>query len=438
MNRLRSLETSVSIWLLASACLLFGAALMAQEQRFERPELTVRVAPAKPYLQEQILHSVRLVSAYNFAELEVEIPAANGAETIIVMQPNVRPFRSYGVEGFIYETTRVLFPESSGTLRIPGVSIEGAIAVGNQTVQFKRETKPVEMQIAPVPSVYEGSWWLVSGLVEISEEYATPLDLIRVGDTVSRHITVTAKGSTGEHIPALEMRPSRGLTILPGTPERMTEKTSGGVTGILKQTFDITVVESQPVDFGPVRLVWWDSEADAGRRTAAKAIRIEPLPRDVIALKKKLMDRAYARLNASRVSLVVVGLLVFGLLLSALLVLSRRRLTTHDRTLLRASRRSPTAAEAMQALYTWTENTFADMEGVSVANISRRLGVDVAADIDSLSKKAFADGNNSNVDFQRLAYRVVRARQNLQNNKYVFERVLDRVFGPPVKLPRIG
>lgn len=408
----------------------------AQEQRFDRPELTVRVSPAKPYVQEQILHSVRLVSAHTFAELEVDIPEVPGAETIVVMQPNVRPFISYGVEGVIYETTRVLFPEKSGTLHIPGINIKGAITVTGQKVAFERQTEPIDMPIAVVPDAYEGSWWLVSALIEMRQQYETPLDVVRVGDTVRRNITVTAKGSTGEHVPALQMRPSRGLTILPGTPVRRTDKSAAGVTGVLEQAFDITVVENQPVDFGPVRLVWWDAEADAGRRSAAPAIRVEPLPRDVEALKARLMERAYARLNSSRISLLVAGIGVVGLLLGALVILSQRRLQAHDRALLRRARSAPPATEAMQAIYIWAEKSFPDMSAVSTMEISRYVGSDLSEQIDSLSKLAFAHGESS-TDFNQLAQRLIRVRQKRDSPLAGIHRVVDLLLGSRNRLPTI-
>jgi len=411
----------------------------AQDKRFERPELTVRVSPAKPYLQEQILHSVRLVSAFKFAELEVEIPVVDAAESIVVAKPTVRPFRSYGVEGVVYETSRVLFPETSGTLHIPGVHITGAVLVEGQKVSFERKTEPVEMTIAAVPESYEGDWWLVSGLVEIREEYSQPLDVIRVGDTVRRTVTVSAKGSTAEHVPGLSMRPSRGLTILPGTPIRRTESSAAGVTGILEQAFDITVVESQPVDFGPIRLVWWDSEADAGRRSAARAVRIEPLPRDIEALKARLMARAWARVHASRVSLVIAGVLIALSVIAALFILTSRRLLPHDRALLRVARRSPSAAQAMQAVYRWSAISFPDLTNIGNADIGGKLDAELAADLKRFSTMAF--GNQSDIgmaEFPKLADRLIRARQKRRSNRDWPLRLVDALLGKHVMLPALG
>lgn len=418
-------------------CLFAVATAHAQEQRFDRPELTVRVSPAKPYVQEQIVHSIRLVSAHTFAALEVDIPEVADAETIVVMQPDVRPFRSYGVEGVIYETTRVIFPEKSGTLHIPGINIKGAISVTGQKVEFERQSEAIEMPVAVVPSVYEGDWWLVSALAEITEQYETPLDVVRVGDTVRRNITVTAKGSTGEHIPDLRMRPSRGLTILPGIAQRRTEKSSAGVTGILEQPFDITIVESQPVDFGPVRLVWWDAEADAGRRSAARAVRIEPLPRDVKALKARLMQRAHARLSSSRISLIAAALSVLGILLGALFILSTRRLLTHDRELLRVARSSPTATVAVQALYRWSEKSFPEMVEVSIASINRHVGPKLSEQIEMLSRQAYSQ-QQADIDFNQLARRLIQFRQHRNSQAAKLRPLVNLLLGRSNGLPTIS
>ena len=76
--------------------------------RFAKPGMTVRLQPTVAYVQQQLIQQIQLVSSYPYDELELELPAPRNTEVVVLVKPRVRPFLSYGVAGYAYETVRAL------------------------------------------------------------------------------------------------------------------------------------------------------------------------------------------------------------------------------------------------------------------------------------------------------------------------------------------
>lgn len=419
----------------------------AQTERYNRPELSVRITPAKPYVQEEISQTIRLVSAHPFNELDLILSEVDNADAITVVQPSIQPFKSYGVEGFVYETTRVLFARQSGVLNIPAVSIKGVIVDGEEYVAFERQADAVELPIGAIPDVYEGDTWLAARIIEMREVYSKPFHEIRAGETITRTVTVTGKGITGEHIPTLEMRPSRGIKISTNTPTRTSKRTPGGLIGALVQDFDIFVETTQPTDIGPVRLIWWDAEADAGRRSALPAVRIEPLPRNTAALRAELMRQAREQRIGAQIKLAVLLALVLSLCGVVLwIATTSRRLTRHDRHLLtQASRLDNTPQHRqsqVQALMQWARHTFPDVYPANCDALKEQFDdATLHQQLDELQAAAFAHSTatpGTELKFKRLARALIHAaKKNRVSRRRRWTASMNWLFGSPQTLPRL-
>ena len=283
---------------LSCTVLMLGlTTVIAQENSVpEEPTLTVRITPPKPYLQEEIVQVIRVIARYPFEELVLDLPSVDDAEIITLQQPKNRKFSTYGGEGYIYETSRVIFPKRSGELKIPTVRVSGSVDISRKEKKpFALRNEATVLDVRPPPSTFSEDWWLIARDIKIDQGWSEPLDDIRVGDRVTRSITVTAAGVTGAHLPELEHGRSEGLTILPGQIERKTEITKAGVIGTISRSFDIRVDVDQPINISPVRVVWWNTSTEIERQSATPAVRLEPLPRDVDKLVSGSDDRGSGR-----------------------------------------------------------------------------------------------------------------------------------------------
>lgn len=413
---------------------------IAQEDSVpEEPTLTVRITPPKPYLQEQIVQVVRLIAPHPFEELVLDLPPVEGAEMITLQQPKNRKFETYGGEGYIYETSRAIFPKQSGHLRIPPIRISGSIGISrDEKLAFAVRSDAAVLDVRAPPDGFSEDWWLVAREVKIDEGWSVPLDTLRVGDRVTRSIAVTVAGVTGAHLPELTQGRSTGLTVLPGRTERSTEITPGGVIGKVSRSFDIRVDIDQPINVSPVRVVWWNTDTEIERRSAAPAIRLEPLPRDVEQLVSAAMADAVAARSQSRWGIITTTLGGSLLLIGVVFWLfkKRQKVRPEDRLLRSLVQEDGRPINVVRALKSWAEATFPDEPGMTLEALGKKLGPAAEQRLSSLQHAAFG-ASAEPIDAAGLALAVIdiaqKQRRHRQDSQIAV--LLDRLLGQERRLP---
>ncbi|MGI9417927.1 MAG: hypothetical protein ACR2RA_08835 [Geminicoccaceae bacterium] len=423
--------------------LLANAGVIAQENSVpDEPTLTVRITPPRPYLQEEIVQAIRVIAPYPFEELVLDLPLVEGAEVITLQQPKNRKFETYGGEGYIYETRRAIFPKQSGELRIPPVRISGSIGISrDEKKPFALRQDAMIMDVRPPPASFSEDWWLVARQVEIEEGWSQPLETLRVGDHVTRSIEVKVAGATGAHLPDLDQGRSNGLTVLPGRTERSTEVTPNGVIGKITRSFDIRVDVDQPINISPVRVVWWNTNNEIEWRSAAPAVRLEPLPRDIEALVSDAMSEAATTHENSRRGIMVVafGGSLLTIVVAFWLLRSRQKVRPADRRLQQSLSEDDRPVSVVRALTAWADATFPDQHPMTLERLGQKLGPLPRKRIVSLQRAAFG-ASTEPLDAAGFALDVVRITQQSRHQKIpaALSKSLDWLLGPNTRLPEIS
>lgn len=339
-------------------------------QQYDKPVLSVRVSPPTAYVQQAITQSLTLVSLHPFESLQLSMPEVAGARTVTLVKPRSKPYATYGFEGFMYETVRVLFPVQSGELILPAITVNGSIKRkgADRPEVFSRATEPVILQIAAQPAEFKSDWWLAAEEVTLKEEYSSPLDQMHTGDTVQRIVTLRARGLTGEHLPELHMRNTRNLEPLAGPLLRDTRKTATAVFASVSRTFDLKINEGQ-IDFAPMAVAWWNTATNTRALAAVPAKLIEPLPRDVEGLVSGLLAQANMVHVKTRNKLIVTGFAVaLAAVILAMLLLPAlvQRSNPLDRKLERRLRSAVDLHDGVIALRQWCSARYADRPSQSL------------------------------------------------------------------------
>lgn len=408
----------------------------------EEPELTVKITPERPHLQEEIVQDIRVIVRYPFAELDLDLPPVSGAETLILQQPKNRQFETYGSEGYLYETRRGIFPTQSGELVIPPVRVRGVVSASRDDKRpFDLVSDAVTLDVRPPPETFGDASWLVAHDVAVEDVWSRSLDQLRAGDRFSRFVTATVTGATGAHLPELVQEKSYGITVLPGESERSTEITPDGVVGKISRSFEFRVDFDLPIDIVPVRVAWWHTDREEPRISATPSIRIEPLPRDVDAMVSSVMAEQAARREESRRGIVAVsvGGAVLALALALWLLASRWKTTPADRQLRRTLAKDPSALHVARALSAWASASFPAKPPMTLLRLGQTLGPEAEERIARLQAAAYGEPSKG-VDAARLALDILgmaqrRRRQTMRNS---LSETLDRLLGPETRLPEIG
>ncbi len=171
--------------------------------------ITAEVDRQEVYLQQQLVYTIKI---FLFADLQRGSLPAPELEGAVIRPLGEDKEGSEIVDGYRYRTIErnfAIIPQRSGEFTISGPLFEGEI-VDNQrkTFAYFNQSKPVnriapdvDIRVLPIVSGYTGHW-LPSGMVQLNEEWQ-PDNEFKVGEPVTRTLTLTAVGLTEEQLPEI-------------------------------------------------------------------------------------------------------------------------------------------------------------------------------------------------------------------------------------------
>ncbi|WP_459866843.1 BatD family protein [Endothiovibrio diazotrophicus] len=248
--------------------------------------LEVETSPESPYVQAQLTYRVRVLRTVDFSNASLSDPEVEGAviERIgdDVSYDATRNGRRYQV----IERRYAIFPEQAGPLKITGPVLNAEIPqrggggwrdpfqglfTRTRPVQIKGKDRTVQVR----PAAEKGDW-LPAEALTLKEKWSPETPQWKVGEPVTRTLTLVATGLTGAHLPPIYRAP-QGADVN-GYPDQPTiGNAADGDRMIGTRTERIALVPSRPGPFTlpEIRIHWWDTAADRAREAVIPAHTIQ-------------------------------------------------------------------------------------------------------------------------------------------------------------------
>lgn len=230
----------------------------------------VEVDRESVYVQGQLLLTLRVQQAVNLdsrsiTELDIENAYVEPlGQNSFQRTVNGRPW-------LVNEIRYAIFPESSGELKIPAQAFSGRLGSGRRSLfdtrpsgrLIRRETEELTIRVNPRPSSYPSATWLPSSSLRIEEQWSEPLDSLRIGDSLTRTITLTGDGLQGAQLPPLAGDTIDGLRAYPDQPVINNVSGERGVTGIRVDSVALVAVSDGEYLLPALEVPWWDTTSDS-------------------------------------------------------------------------------------------------------------------------------------------------------------------------------
>ena len=254
------------------------------------------VKPDTAYVQQQLTYVLRIYYAVTPHGPQLSDPKA--ADALIERLGDDRQYttqrgdRRYGV----IERQYAIFPQSSGTLSIesPIFSAQvpdtrqqlnnnnffgqgGFLGPGSfnslfQTVRpVQVRGQPFQITVKPRPSNSGGGAWLPAENLTVTESWSSDPPTFRVGEPVTRTLTLKARGLTGAQLPELPLPSSADLKLYPDRSATDTQANTGVVVGQREQKIALVPMRPGTFQLPEIRIPWWDTQADAPREAIVPA-----------------------------------------------------------------------------------------------------------------------------------------------------------------------
>jgi len=217
------------------------------------------------YVQQQILVKVQLFHRIRFSnatlsELEldntvVEKLGEDNSYSKVISKHRYN----------IIERVYAIFPQQSGELTIPPMTFNGNAEVGQSFSLFSRpgrqmvsRTKPVKLNILPIPEEYTGKHWLPAESLTIESQVLEDPDTIISGEAITRHIVVRATGLLGSQLPALSVPSSKSIKTYPDKEQLNSQLVNAKVVGSRRDTIAIIPLKEGEFSLPEIKIDWWN------------------------------------------------------------------------------------------------------------------------------------------------------------------------------------
>lgn len=248
----------------------------------EQVYLESDITPRRGYVQAQLEYTVRVFTSVNFLDASLDSPELDDA----VVESLGENRYSKEINGRYYQVIErryAIFPQTSGELIVPALTLQARVESYRQSLLdpgrlvVKRSPRHRVKVMAP-PDSFDGPVWLPAKNLNIEESWSRDLGEVRVGDSITRRLEISAEGLLGSQLPGLPETKLAGAKIYPDQPSIDKNTVDSGVMG--RRVESTAIIPTQPGDYElpEVRIPWWNTETGKQQVAILPARRITVLP----------------------------------------------------------------------------------------------------------------------------------------------------------------
>ena len=234
------------------------------------PQLEVELADERPYVQENVLIRLRVISSGNLATASPDLAAIDEVLFDKIEGPNTSTRGSGNNRDIVNEFVIAMTPLRDGELSVGPLKVTGTLAGGVPFEAVARE--PLRLQVRPPMATVRP--WLPVQTLRIKTELDNAGEMER-GRPVTLTIELEAQGATGDQLPSLEhMLRSDAFRVYREQTMTDTRLSASGKTLIGKRIEYYTLVPQTGgrLQLPELRLGWWNVDT-ATREASSVPIR---------------------------------------------------------------------------------------------------------------------------------------------------------------------
>ncbi|MFO1435448.1 MAG: BatD family protein [Gammaproteobacteria bacterium] len=237
--------------------------------------LEVTATPESPYVQAQVLLTVRLFvpDSIDLVDSSFGDPKINGGDALITALGKARERSTLdnGVHVRIFERDYAIFPQKHGRMVIEPMMFEGQVFEGAATTDdpfgqsvrtYQLQSKPIVVDVKPVPTEFKGKHWLPAEKINLVENWSDDVATLKTGEPITRSVTLMAKGLTAGQLPEVDAANDPAFNTYPEQPTLDDQARSDGVTGLRMEKRALIAQTPGRHSLPEIRIPWWNTITD--------------------------------------------------------------------------------------------------------------------------------------------------------------------------------
>lgn len=242
--------------------------------------LEVEVSTENPYVQSQVLYTLRFYRRVSIAQARLSEPELPNAVIEKLGEDSNYTTQLGGVGYQVTERKYAIFPQQSGTMTIAPLQLDAEVVMvgqprfngffNRQSTQLKRiVSKTITLNVQPIPETFTGGHWLAAETLSLSQEWSGDVSRMKVGEPITRTLRIAASGTTVGQLPELHKTLSNAdLKTYPDQPALNEEKKPDGLMAVREEKIAIIPGKAGQYKLPAIEIPWFNIRT--GRNEIAK------------------------------------------------------------------------------------------------------------------------------------------------------------------------
>ena len=235
--------------------------------------LEVAATPENPYIQSQVIYTLRLYTKVDITQARLNEPEL--ADAVIEKLGDDRSYNTQvnGVNYSVTERLYAIFPQKSGQLTIKPLVLTAEVLTSSrpsfnsffnsQMTRTKRvESKAITLDVKPVPASFTGKHWLSAEQLVLKQEWSGDIQQMKAGEPLTRTLTLVANGTTVGQLPELNSTvTSDALKAYPDQPVLKEQKKADGLLAFREEKIALIPSKAGSYTLPAIEIPWFNTRS---------------------------------------------------------------------------------------------------------------------------------------------------------------------------------
>lgn len=234
--------------------------------------LEVEATPKTPYLQSQVLYTVRFFSQVPISQASLSELAPS--DMLVEKLGEAKRYQTTrnGIQYVVNEINYAIFPQKSGVTTLEPLVLTADVVSRSQprfNGFFRRQTSKtkrissnaITLDIQAVPKTFKGKRWLPASQLVLEEKWSGETEQMKVGEPLTRTLTLLAIGNTVAQLPELHQKTEiKQLKTYPDQPVLKEQKQEEGLVAFREEKIAYIPSKDGSYTLPAIEVPWFNTQ----------------------------------------------------------------------------------------------------------------------------------------------------------------------------------
>ncbi len=250
----------------------------------------IRVNKSKIYVQQQLVVTQQLFSAYNLAAYGMGDLKFGGLDVVVEPLGDEKQYKTRmdGQAYVVVEKQFAVFPQQSGKLELEPILAEAQTGSRSNSIfnQFARgkvvraRSDAIQVEVMDMPADANMSPWLPASDLALLEQWADNSPKFVQGEPLTRTLSIKAEGLSAAQLPVLPDIAIDGFKQYPDQPLLENIRNDSGLSGYRVEKVAFIPTRSGKITLPAIEIPWWNTRTNQREvaRIPSREVEVVPSP----------------------------------------------------------------------------------------------------------------------------------------------------------------